>query len=55
MLVYHNSGQHYKSGEVFKPPHIPLQNAKVRTSRKNKLTKKNITFLKSLGLKVKKV
>lgn len=55
MLVYHSFNQSYKSGEAHRLPNIALQNVKERTSRKNTLTKKNIKFITSLGLKVRKV
>lgn len=53
MIIYQEYQQNYKSGSTFKQRRSCNQRSKVLTSN-CALKRKNIEFLKSLGLKVKK-
>lgn len=55
MIIYQDSGHHYKSSKPKQLASISRQRLKRATpKRKKKLSSANRKFLKSLGLKVKK-
>lgn len=53
MIIYQNQPVHYKNNIVTANNIIYGQRSKQLTLKRNPLTKKNIDFLKSIGLKVK--
>ena len=55
MLIYHDYPRDYKREQIFGLDVISSKDTKQKTSKKSELNSKNITFLKRLGFKVKKV
>lgn len=54
MLIHHECSQSYKSPQISSFSYSSGEHVKLKTSKTKKISRKNIDFLKSLGLKVRK-